>query len=190
MVERLFTEVIKAVLTQMMTQGPNPLAQQGMPGAQGLGTFPAMPDPFGAFANNGGACGAERFMGAPQSPLTGVGTMPNILPALPAAQPQQAASPCGCGSNFNDPRAVLTGFDAGQLFAQQLFNAVPGTTAGAVDPAALAGAGAPQGGLDATLLANGGAPPVFDALNVHQDLRNWTGGCGSKGCCKWEPAIA
>lgn len=49
---------------------------------------------------------------------------------------------------------------------------------------------APQPG--GGLLAQGtqGAPGMFDALNVHQDLRQWTSDCGARGCCKWEPAIA
>jgi hypothetical protein len=164
-VDRLITELLKAVITQMMMGGA-----QGAP--QGLG---GAPDQF-AGLGGGGGCGAARDAAT----AANAGALPQIV---------GNQGGCGCvGGGFEDPLAVRGGFDAGQLFAGRLHAAVPEGAAPIGDPAqgAAVDPGQPQ-----LLAANApGAPNVFDQLNVNQDLRQWTTGCGAKGCCKWEPAIA
>ncbi len=61
-----------------------------------------------------------------------------------------------------------------------------------VGPGAFAPRSAPgqEATPDAGLVDGNGTPTMFDALNVHKDLRAWTEDCGNRGCCKWEAAIA
>jgi Ca2+-binding RTX toxin-like protein len=75
-----------------------------------------------------------------------------------------------------DPRGVPQGFDPFNPQGQA-------PQAGGLLAPAPQGVQGGQGGMQA-------APTMFDALNVHQDLRQWTADCGARGCCKWEPAIA
>lgn len=110
----------------------------------------------------------------------------------------QVQRDCGCNGSWDHvgvlgPNLVNGRFDPGQNLSAFLGEVLQTMMFRNVGPGAFAPRSAPgqeaqpvQGLVDGT----GGAPSLFDALNVHRDLRSWTENCGTRGCCAWEAAIA
>jgi hypothetical protein len=184
LVQQLVMELIRAVFTAMMQQG-----QPGLPQGDGFSNGAGLP---------GGALGSPSFAG-------------NGVPATQGGLPQILGGGCGAAPNlgnaFNDPRKTPGSFDAGRFLAQRLMGAIPGVNANGANPAGPCGcpgtgvnalkgpdpqANAPNANPQLALNdgAPGKAPDFFDALNVPKELRGATEGCGPKGCCRWEVAIA
>lgn len=191
-VQQLVMELIRAVFTAMMQQQ-----------AQGQG--PGAGDAFTQGGQPGGLGGAPNLAGA--NTAVSQGALPKIL-----------GGGCGAGgapnlgTAFDDPRRTPGSFDAGRFLVQRLMQALPqpqvangaGAAAqpGAAAPCGCAGAAQAKDPLQANKVAGqnpqlalndgqeGKAPDFFDALNVPKELRGATEGCGPKGCCRWELAIA
>jgi hypothetical protein len=196
-IQSLVQELSRAVFTiqaleqQQMMGGMNPLGG-AVPGLGGdpltdLSSALGSPDAF----STQDACGA----GVPQLlPSAGPGgSMPSILGPGGGLDPTSQSALSTLGSNYNDPLALMQGFDPGRYLAQNLFNALP--QAGSVPTSSPCGCSGESGALPFSPLMPpsifpGAAPGIFDALNVHQDLRTQSQGCGAKGCCHWEPHIA
>jgi hypothetical protein len=109
----------------------------------------------------------------------------------------QVQRDCGCNGSWDHvgilgPNQVNGQMMAGNDLSAFLTEVLSTMLLRNVGPGAFAPPDAPgqeaqpvQGLVDGT-----GAPSVFDALDVHRDLRAWTEDCGARGCCKWEAAIA
>jgi hypothetical protein len=110
----------------------------------------------------------------------------------------QVQRDCGCNGSWDHVGILGPNFVNGQFTQGRDLNSffnefIQTMLFRNVGPGAFAPRSAPgqeaqpvQGLVDGT----GAAPNVFDALNVHRDLRAWTEDCGARGCCKWEAAIA
>ena len=105
---------------------------------------------------------------------------------------------CGCNGSWDHvgilgPNQINGQLAAGQDLQSFLGEVLQTALFRNVGPGAFAPRSAP--GQEATpdpglVDGTGAAPGVFDALDVHRDLRAWTEVCGARGCCKWEAAIA